>query len=146
MLRRQPLQHLRASPRHVPHVPERQHSLPIGPGRRPRDLRRRTPLGLSAHIAGLGAAPSATLLRMPENAPDEELLELSERTLAHYARSAGKFWDGTKSHDVTQNYEALLGAIEGPPPFTLLDFGCGPGRDLRYFQSLGHRAIGLEGC
>jgi SAM-dependent methyltransferase len=71
---------------------------------------------------------------------------MSTRTLAHYARSAGTFWDGTKDHDVTQNYEALLGAIEAAPPFTLLDFGCGPGRDLRYFQSLGHRAMGLEGC
>jgi SAM-dependent methyltransferase len=77
---------------------------------------------------------------------DDELFRLSNLTLEHYGRSAGTFWDGTKSHDVTQNYEALLGAIEGPPPFTLLDFGCGPGRDLRYFQSLGHRAIGLEGC
>jgi len=26
-----------------------------------------------------------------------------------------------------------------------LDFGCGPGRDLIYFKSLGHRAVGLEG-
>jgi len=83
---------------------------------------------------------------MVDRLSDEDLLELANRTLAHYARSAGTFWDGTKSHDVSQNYEALLGAIEGPPPFTLLDFGCGPGRDLRYFRSLGHRAIGLEGC
>jgi SAM-dependent methyltransferase len=27
----------------------------------------------------------------------------------------------------------------------LLDFGCGPGRDLAYFRSLGHEAIGLDG-
>ncbi|MFZ2649019.1 MAG: class I SAM-dependent methyltransferase, partial [Burkholderiaceae bacterium] len=32
-----------------------------------------------------------------------------------------------------------------PPPLTLLDFGCGPGRDLRVFKALGHRATGLEG-
>jgi len=81
-----------------------------------------------------------------EPGQDDELLTLAKRTLAHYSQAAGKFWDGTKSHDVTQNYEAFLGAIEGPPPFTLLDFGCGPGRDLRYFGSLGHRAMGLEGC
>jgi SAM-dependent methyltransferase len=78
--------------------------------------------------------------------PDDELFEMAGRTLAHYGEAAGTFWDGTKGHDVTQNYEALLGAIEGPPPFSLLDFGCGPGRDLRYFHSLGHRAVGLEGC
>src|SRR5258706_15841225 len=82
---------------------------------------------------------------MVDGLSDEELLELANRTLAHYARAAGTFWDGTKSHDVSQNYAALLDAIEGPPPFTLLDFGCGPGRDLAYFRSLGHEAVGLDG-
>ena len=35
--------------------------------------------------------------------------------------------------------------IEGEPPFTILDFGCGPGRDLKVFSKLGHVAVGLEG-
>ena len=39
----------------------------------------------------------------------------------------------------------MLGHIQGTPPFTILDFGCGPGRDLRAFTDLGHVAIGLEG-
>jgi SAM-dependent methyltransferase len=70
----------------------------------------------------------------------------SRRTLAHYADAAGDFWVGTRNHDVTQNYEAFLGAIEGTPPFDVLDFGCGPGRDLKWFRAQGHRAVGLEGC
>ncbi|HEY4012996.1 MAG TPA: class I SAM-dependent methyltransferase [Polyangiaceae bacterium] len=57
-----------------------------------------------------------------------------------------RFREGTIDHDVSQNYAALLGAIEGPAPFTILDFGCGPGRDLAYFRSRGHVAIGVEGC
>src|SRR5258706_113461 len=40
---------------------------------------------------------------------------------------------------------ALLKHIEGAPPFTILDFGCGPGRDLTAFSERGHVAIGLEG-
>ena len=32
------------------------------------------------------------------------------------------------------------------PPFTILDFGCGPGRDLKVFAELGHVAVGLEGA
>jgi SAM-dependent methyltransferase len=36
--------------------------------------------------------------------------------------------------------------IVGSPPFTILDFGCGPGRDLTTFAQLGHRPIGLEGA
>jgi SAM-dependent methyltransferase len=46
---------------------------------------------------------------------------------------------------VSQNIEALLQSIEAPPPFELLDLGCGPGRDLKTFTALGHRATGLEG-
>ncbi len=70
----------------------------------------------------------------------------SASTLAHYDRNARSFWEGTKDHDVAQNYAALLEAIEGAPPFAILDFGCGPGRDLHYFRSLGHEAVGLDGA
>lgn len=74
-----------------------------------------------------------------------ELEALSARTIAHYDASAHAFEEGTRAHDVSQNHAAFLGAIEGPPPFVVLDFGCGPGRDLAYFQSLGHEAVGLDG-
>ncbi len=74
-----------------------------------------------------------------------ELEALSARTLAHYDASAESFRAGTRDHDVSQNYAALLSAIEGAPPFTILDLGCGPGRDLAYFRSLGHEAVGLDG-
>jgi len=70
----------------------------------------------------------------------------SAQTLAYYEAHAEDFWAGTRDHDVSQNRAALLDAIEGPAPYTLLDLGCGPGRDLAYFRSLGHEAVGLEGC
>lgn len=76
---------------------------------------------------------------------DVRLARTSEVTLAHYDENADAFWAGTRDHDVSQNYDALLGAIEGPQPWSILDFGCGPGRDLRYFRLLGHEAIGLDG-
>ncbi|MDB5776970.1 MAG: methyltransferase domain protein [Herbaspirillum sp.] len=77
-------------------------------------------------------------------------------TLAHYGERAEAFRDGTRDHDVTQNIAALLRALDAPdaadgdparaPVMRLiLDFGCGPGRDLRTFARLGHRAIGLDG-
>jgi SAM-dependent methyltransferase len=75
----------------------------------------------------------------------EDLRQIAERTLAHYDQRAEAFWAGTRDHDVSQNINALLQYIEAPPPFELLDFGCGPGRDLAAFKALGHRAIGLEG-
>jgi SAM-dependent methyltransferase len=74
-----------------------------------------------------------------------ELEQIAAATLEHYDRSAESFWEGTRDHDVTQNIAALLRHIEGKPPFTILDFGCGPGRDLKAFSAMGHVAVGLEG-
>lgn len=76
----------------------------------------------------------------------EELADTAAKTLAHYQHAAQSFWEGTKGHDVSQNVAALLQAIQAPAPYTLLDFGCGPGRDLKTFKDLGHQPIGLEGA
>ncbi len=75
----------------------------------------------------------------------DDLRTLAARTLAHYDQRAQDFWEGTRDHDVSQNIDALLQAIESAPPFELLDLGCGPGRDLVTFTALGHHATGLEG-
>lgn len=75
----------------------------------------------------------------------DDLRRIAARTLAHYDQHAQSFWEGTRDHDVVQNIHALLDHIDAAPPFDLLDFGCGPGRDLTTFKALGHRAIGLEG-
>jgi SAM-dependent methyltransferase len=75
----------------------------------------------------------------------DDLDATSRRTLEHYAQRAESFREGTRDHDVSQNIDALLAAIEAAPPFTILDFGCGPGRDLVAFTRRGHRAIGVEG-
>jgi len=71
--------------------------------------------------------------------------EISRLTLAYYDQRADDFWAGTRNHDVRQNIDALLGHIKESPPFVILDFGCGPGRDLKAFRALGHLAMGLEG-
>ena len=71
---------------------------------------------------------------------------LLRRTLAFYESNAEAFRAGTCDHDVSQNIEALLSAIEGAPPFSILDFGCGPGRDLAAFRARGHEAVGLDAC
>lgn len=76
--------------------------------------------------------------------PDTD--SIAALTLAHYDQFAESFREGTRDHDVSQNIAALLCHIEGEPPFTILDFGCGPGRDLKTLAGLGHRAIGLDGA
>lgn len=84
--------------------------------------------------------------RLEPNLEAEDPRRLWEVTIADYGRRARQFWEGTRDHDVTQNTAALLDAIDAEHPLCILDFGCGPGRDLQHFRSLGHEAIGLEGA
>ena len=75
-----------------------------------------------------------------------ELRRISEITIRHYDRLAESYRKGTCDHDVGQNCAAMLDAIESESaPYAILDFGCGPGRDLEHFRSLGHEAVGLDG-
>jgi len=78
----------------------------------------------------------------------DALHAITERTLAHYDASAEQFFEGTRDHDVRQNIAALLNAIQTggrSAPFSILDLGCGPGRDLKAFTELGHHATGVDG-
>ena len=74
-----------------------------------------------------------------------DLEQITATTLGHYNSVAEDFREGTRDHDVSQNIDALLRHIHGTAPFTILDFGCGPGRDLQTFTRMGHVAVGLDG-
>lgn len=71
--------------------------------------------------------------------------DITAATLDDYNQNAASFRVGTQDHDVRQNIEALLRHIQGDPPFRILDFGCGPGRDLAVFLQRGHCPVGLDG-
>ncbi len=77
--------------------------------------------------------------------PPTDLAVVSGKTLEHYNERAAEFWTGTRDHDVKQNIAALLRHLAAAPPLRILDFGCGPGRDLAAFRALGHEPIGVEG-
>lgn len=79
------------------------------------------------------------------NMNSSERDHVARTTLGYYTENAERFRAGTRDHDVSQNIGALLRHIRGVPPFRILDFGCGPGRDLKTFTALGHIAIGLDG-
>lgn len=82
---------------------------------------------------------------MPIENDSVNLDEIENITLSHYENRAASFWQGTRDHDVSQNIEALLQALPKDKPLDILDFGCGPGRDLHTFKSLGHQPVGLDG-
>jgi SAM-dependent methyltransferase len=83
---------------------------------------------------------------VPKPLSPQDLAKTSTVTLGHYDRHAESFWQATRDHDVSQNRDAFLQSLQGTAPFRILDFGCGPGRDLKMFRDLGHEAIGLEGA
>lgn len=75
----------------------------------------------------------------------EKIEDIEEITFTDYGAKAEMFWERTKDHDVSQNYAAFLEPFEGRIGLDILDFGCGPGRDIAYFKSLGHNPVGLDG-
>jgi SAM-dependent methyltransferase len=75
----------------------------------------------------------------------QDLQKIFEVTVGHYDKNAQNYWEGTRDHDVSQNIAAFLRYLDHPAGAAILDFGCGPGRDLISFTKLGHRAIGLDG-
>ena len=76
---------------------------------------------------------------------NKHIKNIENITFDDYGSNAVRFWDRTKDHDVTQNYAAFLAPFGKRVGLDILDFGCGPGRDLIYFKSLGHNPVGLDG-
>ena len=75
----------------------------------------------------------------------DALDEIENLTLSHYEKNAESFWLGTRGHDVSQNIDTFLQALLNDKILDILDFECGPGRDICTFKSLGHRPTGLDG-
>jgi SAM-dependent methyltransferase len=92
-----------------------------------------------------GTTEASTAMNDANTGDRRRLEEIETTTLRDYDENAAAFWERTRDHDVTQNYASLLSPFPAGQPLDILDFGCGPGRDLKYFRSLGHRPVGLDG-
>ena len=79
------------------------------------------------------------------SADPADLHTVTASTLSHYEDNAADYAERTADHDVGQNIATLLRHLDGPGPYALLDFGCGPGRDLPKLAAGGHAVTGLDG-
>lgn len=60
---------------------------------------------------------------------------MKNKTLDYYNTNATTFASSTRSVDFTQTQDKFLCLL--PPTATILDFGCGSGRDTKYFLDAG---------
>ena len=65
------------------------------------------------------------------------------KTLNYYNQNANSFATNTRSVDFRATQDRFLTKL--PHPATILDFGCGSGRDTRYFLEQGHQVDAIDG-
>lgn len=65
------------------------------------------------------------------------------QTLSYYNQNAAQFSNSTQSLDFTSVQDKFLSFLQ--PQAHILDFGCGPGRDTKYFLSHGYSIDAIDG-
>lgn len=70
-------------------------------------------------------------------------MEISLKTLNYYDSKAESFVTGTVSVDFEDTQKRFLDRL--PKGTYILDFGCGSGRDTRYFLQQGYRVHAIDG-
>lgn len=66
-----------------------------------------------------------------------------DKTLNYYNENAQSFASGTVSVEFTEIQDRFLEKLD--PGAYILDFGCGAGRDTKYFLSQGYRVDAIDG-
>ena len=68
--------------------------------------------------------------------------EIMSDTIAYYNANAEKYFKTTENVDFTASYERFLKNI--PKHGSIVDIGCGSGRDVKAFCDMGYQAVGLD--
>ena len=71
-------------------------------------------------------------------------MAIKEETLSYYRKNAGNFVKGTINADMEFNRKKFLQRL--PEQGSILDFGCGSGRDAKVFLDLGYEVEAADGC
>ena len=84
----------------------------------------------------------STWKEMEEIVPMNDEEPVNE-TLAYYNENADSYYDRTVSSDMNEQYDFFLKYL--PSGVRLLDFGCGSGRDTKYFMDKGFLVTAIDG-
>lgn len=68
--------------------------------------------------------------------------DMNNKTLDYYNQNANQFIDGTVSVDFKKTQDKFLKALSGKK---IMDFGCGSGRDTKYFLDAGYDVTATDG-
>lgn len=68
---------------------------------------------------------------------------MSDKTLQYYNANVNSFIANTFSVDFSQIQQEFLSTL--PPVAYILDFGCGSGRDTKYFLEQGYKVDAIDG-
>lgn len=67
---------------------------------------------------------------------------MNQKTIAYYDYNAQEYFNTVNSADMSENCERFLNYLK--PGSSIIDLGCGSGRDLKYFKEHGYLAEGLD--
>ena len=63
-------------------------------------------------------------------------------SIEYYNKNSQKFFDDTVNIEMTAFYDQFLPLVKDKGK--ILDVGCGSGRDVKAFNSLGYNSIGID--
>ena len=92
-----------------------------------------------------GKAESADKTEHTEFAAADRISSYADRTISYYDANAADFVNTTQTVDFHETQEIFLSYLQPHGELRILDFGCGSGRDAKYFINQGYRVTAADG-
>lgn len=83
------------------------------------------------------------LIEEIKEAWDAQMLSPGQKTLDYYNQNAASFSSGTQAVDFHETQDLFLSFLKSEA--SILDFGCGAGRDTKYFLNKGYQVVATDG-
>ena len=68
---------------------------------------------------------------------------MKNKTIEYYNSNSAEYFSNTVNVNMEENYKYFISYLK--PGSKVLDFGCGSGRDIKYFNNMGYETYGVDG-